>query len=383
MEVLAPDKEVMEVIREVGGEALKTCFQCGSCSSTCPWNLVLVKEFIVRKMIRQAQLGVIALEEDERVWLCVSCGACVKRCPRGVKIIDIMKALRRIIVELGVGKVPESLALTIKNIQNTGNPLGESAKKRGDWAKELDLRPHKPGDEILYFPCCIPAYDPNAKKVALAMASIFKKSNVSFGILGDKEACCGESIRKVGDEDLFQKLVKANLNAFKEAGVKKVVTSSPHCYHVFKNEYPEAGFEVIHYTQYLADLIKQGKLKFRKELKIKVTYQDPCFLGRHNNIYDEPRKILKSIPGLELVEMRDSREFALCCGGGGGRIWQETKKEERFSDIRLKQAIETGASVLVVSCPYCLLNFQDSILTSEKKNCIEVKDLSELVLEAI
>jgi len=159
----------------------------------------------------------------------------------------------------------------------------------------------------------------------------------------------------------------------------------PHCYHTFKNEYSELGanFEVIHFSQYLLDLIKQGKLNLTKEVNKKVAYHDPCYLGRHNDIYDEPREVLKSIPGLELVEMWEYRENSLCCGGGGGRIWMETKSGERFSDIRLEQALEVGANVLAVACPYCMLNFEDSVLTSEKSDVIEIRDIAELVQEAL
>jgi len=164
-----------------------------------------------------------------------------------------------------------------------------------------------------------------------------------------------------------------------------VVVSSPHCYHTFKNEYPKLGgnFEVVHLSQYLLDLIKQGRLSLTKEVNKRVAYHDPCYLGRHNDIYDEPREVLKSIPGLELVELPYYRENSLCCGGGGGRIWMETKRDERFSDMRIEQALEVGANVLAVACPYCLSNFEDSVLTLEKSDVIEVRDIAELVQEAI
>jgi Fe-S oxidoreductase len=208
---------------------------------------------------------------------------------------------------------------------------------------------------------------------------------VDFGILGASEVCCGESARKAGQESLFQSLAESNITTFNEAGVKRIVVTSPHCYNSFKNEYPEFGgdYEVIHFTQYLAELIKEEKIKFTRELNKKVVYHDPCYLGRHNGIYDEPRQVLESIPGLELVEMPDYRENSLCCGGGGGRIWMETKKGERFSDIRLEQAIEAGADILAVACPYCMLNFEDSVLSTEKSDVIAVKDIAELVLEAL
>ncbi len=382
MQAVTPYKEAIDIIKEEGGDLLKLCYQCGMCTGTCPWNLV--RDFVVRKIIRQGQLGLVDFE-DEDIWTCATCGACVQNCPRGVEIIDIMRAIRRAVVEFGIGGVPDSLRITFKNMSGTGNPLGEPRENRTNWAKGLDVKLYDTGTDVLYFSCCIPAYDPSVQHVARATAGVLKSAGVNFGILGEKESCCGESARKAGQESLFQNLAQSNIAAFSEAGVSKIVTTSPHCYHTFKNEYPELGgnFEVLHYTQYFAGLINEGKLNFTKEINKKVTYHDPCYLGRHNGIYDEPREILKSIPGLEFIEMADSRENSLCCGGGGGRIWMETKRGERFSDIRLEQAINTGADILAVACPYCLCNFEDSQRSMDLENAIEVKDISELVQESI
>ncbi len=380
--VVAPVKEAADIIKEEGGEIFKLCYQCGTCTATCPWNLV--RSFMVRRIMHQAQLGLADFESEE-MWMCATCRACVQRCPRGVEIIDVMRAMRRAIVELGIAKVPDSLRIAVKNISGVGNPLGEPAEKRADWAEGLDVKTHTKGTEILYSPGCIPAYDPKVQRVARATVNILKKADVDFGILGVKETCCGESVRKAGQESLFQSLAQSNISAFQEAGVKKIVTTSPHCYNTFKNEYSQFGgnIEVIHFSQYLAELIKQGRLKFTKELNKKVAYHDPCYLGRHNSIYDEPRQVLENIPGLELVEMLNYRENSLCCGGGGGRIWMETKKGERFSDLRVEQAIEVGATTLAVTCPYCMLNFEDSVLTLDKGDIIEIKDIAELVQEAL
>jgi Fe-S oxidoreductase len=382
MEVLSPYKEATEVIIEAGGEPLRLCYQCGICTATCPWNLV--RSFIVRRIMHEAQLGATDFGKEE-VWLCATCRACVQRCPRGVEIIDVMRAVRRAVVSLGIGIVPDALRISAKNIAGAGNPLGENPENRGDWAKELGVKKFTQGTEILYFPCCIPAYDPDAKRISRATATVLSKLGIDFGILGSEEKCCGEAIRKAGYEDTFQSLAQSNITAFNDNGVKTVVVSSPHCYHTFKNEYPELGgkFKVIHITQYLASLIDQGELKFSKEISKGVIYSDPCYLGRHNGIYDEPRKVLQSIPGLELMEFPDSREDNLCCGGGGGRIWMETVKGERFSDIRVEQALEKGADIIAVTCPYCFLNYRDSVLTMDKAEVIEVKDISELVAEAM
>jgi len=378
-----PSREIADVIREEGGEILKLCYQCGMCTAICPWNTV--RGFPIRQIIHQAQLGLTNFE-DEDMWLCVTCKACVDRCPRGVEIIDIWKALRRVISEVGAGKMPEPLRIGFKNICGVGNPLGEPAERRADWAKDIGVKTYTKGTEILYLPCCIPAYDPKFQRVARATVDILKKADVDFGIfLGAELACCGESVRKIGQEKVFQDLARNNIGLFTEAGVKTIVVTSPHCYHTIKNEYPEFGgsFDVFHFSQYLAKLIAEGRLKFTKELNKKVTYHDSCYLGRHNEIYDEPRQVLESIPGLELVEMYNVRNNSLCCGGGGGRVWEETKKGERFSDIRIEQALEAGANILAAACPYCLVMFEDSVLSLDKSDAIEIKDIAELVQEAI
>jgi len=382
MNALSPYKEATEVILQAGGEPLKLCYQCGLCSGICPWNLV--RSFLVRRIMHEAQLGATDFGSED-VWTCVTCRACVQRCPRGVEIIDVMRAIRRAIASLGIGVVPDALRISAKNISGVGNPLGESPEKRNDWAQGLGIKDFAAGTDILYFPCCVPSYDPDVKTVARATATIFNKLGIDYGLISTQARCCGEAIRKAGYEETFQSLAQNNINLFTRSGVKTVVVSSPHCYHTFKNEYPELGgkFEVTHVTQYLSLLIDQGKLKFSKEMKKKVIYSDPCYLGRHNGVYDEPRKILQSIPGLELVEFRDSRENGLCCGGGGGRIWMETPKGERFSDIRVEQAVEKGADVIAVACPYCFLNFRDSVLSMGKADTMQVKDITELVAEAI
>jgi len=382
MQSITPLKEAVDIIKEEGGEILKLCYQCGICTSTCPWNMV--RSFLVRRIMHQGQLGLIDFEAED-MWLCVTCKACVDRCPRNVEIIDIMRALRRVVVEVGIAKVPDSLRLAVKNISGVGNPQGEEREKRTDWAKDLGVKTYAKGSEVLYFPCCVPAYDPQFQRVARATVNILKKVGVDFGILGAELSCCGESVRKAGNEGLFQSLAQNNISVFNKAGVKKIIVTSPHCYHTFMKEYPELGgnFEVIHFSQYLAELIKEGNLKLTKELNKKVTYHDSCYLGRHNDVYDEPREILKSIPGLELIEMTNHRENSLCCGGGGGRIWEETKKGERFSDMRIEQALEVGANILAVACPYCMVNFEDSVLTSDKGDVIEIKDIAELVQEVI
>ncbi len=263
--------------------------------------------------------------------------------------------------------------------------MNEDREKRAGWAENLPVKTFTEGMEVLYFPGCYLCYDPRLKKVARATADILNRVGIDFGILGSKENCCGESIRKTGDEELFKRLAKENIKTFIDSGVKNILVSSPHCYHTFKNEYPEfmVNFEVVHITQYLSKLIDQGRLELNKEYRKKVTYHDPCYLGRHNGIFDEPREVLKKISGLELYEMPESRSNSLCCGGGGGRIWMETPKGERFSDLRLEQAVGVGAEVLVTSCPYCITHFEESRLSLEDSESLNIKDITEIIAEMI
>jgi len=342
----------------------------------------------MRKLVREATFGLTDIESEE-MWRCTTCGKCPQECPRDVKQIESGVALRRIATEYGVFPTAVKPIRTISgSLVGEGNPFGEERTKRANWAEGLSVKTFTEGMDILYFPGCYPSYDPRLKKVAQATATILNKAGVDFGILGTKENCCGESIRKTGDEDVFKLLAKENIKTFIDNGVKKILVSSPHCYHTFKNEYPEfmVNFEVVHISQYLFELFNEGRLELNKEYGKKVTYHDPCYLGRHNGIYDEPREALKKISGLELIEMPESREDSLCCGGGGGRIWMETPKSERFSDLRVGQAVSIGAEVLVTSCPYCITNFEESRLTledQEDSKVLEVKDITEIIAEVI
>ena len=383
METVAPFKEIVDEIKEAGGETFKLCYQCGKCDAVCPWNKVIT--FSMRKVIREAAFGLTDVEGDS-FWRCTTCGKCVQQCPRQVKQIELGVSLRRIATEYQVFPTSVKPVRTMSgSLAGEGNPLNEDRQKRGDWAEDHSVKPFTEGMEILYFVGCYLSYDARLKKVAVATAGILNKAGVDFGILGAKESCCGESIRKTGDEDVFKRLATGNIKTFIDAGVKKILVSSPHCYHTLKNEYPEfmVNFEVVHITQYLVSLIDEGRLELTGEYAKKVTYHDPCYLGRHNDIYEEPREVLKKIPGLELAEMVEARENSLCCGGGGGRIWMETAKSERFSDIRVAQAQAVGAQVLATSCPYCITNFEESRLSLEPEDDIEIKDITEIINDCL
>jgi Fe-S oxidoreductase len=383
VETVAPFKEVIEEIKEAGGEAFKYCFQCGLCDTVCPWNRV--RQFSIRKIIREATFGLTEIEGED-IWRCTTCGRCPQRCPRGVKQIEVGVSLRRVASEYEVFPASVKSARTARaSLISEGNPLQFDRGKRAEWGKDLSVKAFDEGMEALYFVGCYLSFDPRMKKVATATAKILQKAGVEFGILGAKESCCGESIRKTGCEDVFKNLAKENIKTFIDNGVKKIIVSSPHFYHTFKNEYPEfmVNFEVVHSTQYLAELIRQGRLELTGAYGKKVTYHDPCYMGRHNDVYDEPRDVLKAVSGLELVEMPDFGKDSLCCGGGGGRIWMDTPKEERFSDLRLEQAKAVGAEVLVTACPYCITNFEESKLNLEYDEVLEVKDITEIIQDLI
>jgi Fe-S oxidoreductase len=383
VETVTPYKEIIDVIKASGGEAFKRCFQCGLCDSVCPWNRFTT--FSMRKLVREATFGLTEIESED-IWRCTTCGRCPQQCPRDVKQIESGIALRRIANEYGVYPAPVKTVRTINaGLVGQGNPFGEDREKRGAWAEGLSVKPFAEGMEILYFPGCYLCYDPRLKKVAKATANILNLAGVDFGILGSQENCCGESIRKTGDEELFKRLARENIKTFIDNGVKKILVSSPHCYHTFKNEYPEfrVNFEVVHISQYLFELLNEGRLQLKKDYPKKVTYHDPCYLGRHNSVYDEPREVLKKIPGLEFIEMIESRSDSLCCGGGGGRVWMETQKGERFSDLRIEQALGAGAEVLATSCPYCITMLEDSRTTMNLAEKIEVKDITEIIQESI
>lgn len=375
-EAVRPFDEVMEEIVREGGESLNLCYQCGLCSGTCPWGMV--RDFNLRKLLRLVQLGLVTETDD--VWLCSTCKACADRCPRGVKLIDVIRSMRRMLVSGGM--IPQGPRSAVSSIVSEGNPWGIPAGERMDWAEGLDVKPFEKGKDLLLFVGCACAYDPRNQKVARDLVGVLNKAEVDFGVLGAEEKCCGDSARRIGDEKAFEMIAERNVRRFIELGVERIVAISPHSYHTIKNDYPEFGgdFEVFHHTQLLAGLLDEGKVVPSKRFERTVTYHDPCYLGRHNRIYEEPRKILESVPGLEVVEMDRVREYSFCCGGGGGRFWTETKAEERLSSMRLEESLDTGAGILVTACPFCILNFEDSVKMMGKESELSISDVVEFLI---
>ncbi len=384
------NSEIRDVLLEEGAEGIYKCYQCGKCASICPWFQVGTYDFPVYRFSLEAAMGLVASSEDkdeltkeiDKIYRCVGCEACLEQCPHGIDTPRILRAARRLLVDFG--SYPETLKSVVQKIHNAGNPFGEAREKRADWTKEIDTPEFREGMEFLYFPCCLPAYDTRNQNIALATSKILQKSGISFGILGNREFCCGEAIRRVGAEKVFSEVCNANIKEFSQSGVKKVLVSSPHCLTTFKDEYPEFGsdFETFHITQLLSKLLDEGKLKPQKEFKKKVVFHDPCTLGRKNNIYEEPRNILKNIPGLELLEVENfNRNLSVCCGAGSGGLWMEWDKDERIVNVRLEQLIDTGADIIAVACPYCLQMFEETLKSMNAE--VQVMDISEILVESI
>jgi Fe-S oxidoreductase len=382
--------DIRDALIEMGAEDIYKCIQCGKCASICPWFQLGTYDFLVFRFPLETALGMVASSEEkeelakevDKIYHCVGCEACVEQCPHGINIPNILRAARRILVDFN--SYPDTLKSVVSKIKNVGNPLGEPRENRAAWARELGVKKYETGLEFLFVPCCIPCYDTRAQKVAQATASILAKSGTSFGIIGAEENCCGEAIRRVGAEKVFQEQAKANIATFKARGVRKILVTSPHCYVAFTKEYAEFGadFDVFHITQYCAHLIETGAIVPQKPFNKKVVYHDPCTLGRQSGIYEEPRAILRSIPGLELLEVENfSRNLSVCCGAGSGGLWMDWHKDERIADIRIKQLLDTGADVIAVACPYCLQMFEETIKTMNLE--IPVMDVTEIVYASL
>lgn len=371
------DDALWERVMAATDGAVAPCYQCGVCTAICPWGLVKEEPLNVRTLIRRAQMG---LPQDGGLWWCTTCRQCEELCPRGVPIADVMLALRRLAWQ--DQRVPKGLSPVMWAMYWDGNPWRRPPSQRANWAKGANVRQFAPSDEVLFYTGCTASYDNRAQKVARAVASVLQGAGVSFGTLGEAEPCCGDAAYALGQHDYLAQIIEANAQRFAEAGAGTVVTVSPHCYDMFLNHYPRrGGFRPLHYTQYLAQLLEEGRLTFPGRFQARVTFHDPCYLGRRNDVYDPPRQILAAIPGLETVEMPRNREFALCCGGGGGRMWMETAAGERFATLRAEEALETGAEILVTACPHCIACLEDSL--KQRGSPMKVMDVAELAAAAL
>ncbi|WP_283139804.1 heterodisulfide reductase-related iron-sulfur binding cluster [Rhizohabitans arisaemae] len=402
-----------------------TCTECGRCQSQCPaWNTekplspkMLVLDlrdhafakapYLLASEEERANLPEAVLKEAERplvgedgvihpdvLWSCTNCGACVEQCPVDIEHIDHILDMRRYQVMIE-SSFPSEAGVMLKNLENKGNPWGMSEMKRAEWIEELDFEvpivdEKMPADmEYLFWVGCAGALEDRAKKTTKAIAELLHIAGVSFGVLGPMEACTGDPARRLGMEFLFNMLAQQNIETLNEAGVKKIVASCPHCFNTLANEYPQLGgtYEVVHHTQLLAKLVDEGRLTPITPIEEKITYHDPCFLGRHNKVYAQPRDIMAKVPGVQTQEMHRCKDRGFCCGAGGARMWMEERIGKRINTERIEEALETDPDTVSTACPFCLVMLGDAI--SEKKNSgaakesLEVVDVAQLLIKSV
>ena len=382
------------------------CAVCGRCTDVCPANLtgkqlspMHIVEGIKDHMVAIGHQGernvdlvepsplVPSIISESSIWDCLNCGACMEECPVTVEHVPTIMDMRRHLV-LEDSKAPESAMNALLSLEQRGHPWRGTQYSRTDWAEGLEVPTlaEKPDAEVLFWVGCTPALEQRSQAIARSMAKVLKAAKVDFAILGDEETCTGDPARRMGNEYLFQILAQQNIDTMNGYNVKKVVTTCPHCFNTMKNEYPQLGgnFEVLHYSQFVDRLIKNGDIKPVKMLDVTMAYHDSCFLGRHNGVYDEPRDVAKAIPGLKLVEMGSRcRERGFCCGAGGGHMWIEESQGDRVNHARTDQFIDTDADMVGVSCPFCVQMLDEGIqakgLASEK----QAKDVIELLADSL
>lgn len=365
------------------------CYQCGKCTGGCPVSLK--SKLNIRRLMIEGILGKNLERISERVelWDCTTCKTCTIRCPRGLKPMDLIIGMRETLVE--EGHIPKTIIEAMENTYKHGNPWGKSRNKRIEWIKnlpeEIKVKDFSQGEQAdyLYFVGCTASFDPRIQEIAKALVFCLQRAEIDFGILGNEEHCCGNEIRRMGETGLFEMLVEENIKRFESYQIEHIFTMCPHGFNALKNEYPQGKFNLLHTTQLLKKCLEEGKLSFTKEIKKVVSYHDPCFLGKQNGVFDEPRILLNAIPGLTFRELDRSRERSLCCEGGGGRMWVESSSEtgQRLAEIRVKEAVELGAEILATACPLCVLTLEDAVKTSGHEEKIRVMDVMELLAEAL
>lgn len=384
------------------------CVRCGRCQDRCPAYLsgkpLSPKKFTQDLKQHLDKKGPILLKggeqdaallsqplmpdviEEEAVWACTTCGSCEEQCPVFVEHVPKIVDLRRNLVMME-SSFPHELQLTFRGMETNGNPWNISRLTRADWAKGMDVPtiPESENIEYLYWPGCSGAFDERNKKVSTAIVKLLQKAGVSFAILGTEETCCGDSARRLGNEYLYQTLAQQNIETMNGYGIKKIITTCPHCFNTLKNEYPQFGgnFEVIHHSELLSALIKSGKLKPQTAMADTYTYHDSCYLGRYNDIYAEPRSVLAAIPGLQGKEMEQSKANGFCCGAGGGRMWMEEEANQRVNVKRTEHAIATGANLFITACPYCLTMLEDGAKLKDVDETVKTKDIAEILWDSV
>ncbi len=372
---------------------LVTCTECGRCQSQCPaWNTgkplspkLLVMD-LREELFRDGQQALVpnVITEDV-LWACTTCGACVEQCPVDIEHVDAIIDLRRyeVLIE---SRFPSEAALMLRNVENRGDPWGLGAAKRLEWTENLGFEvpvvdgPIPEGIEYLFWVGCAGALDERARKTTQSIARLLHQAGVSFAVLGPAESCTGDPVRRLGNEYLFQVQAQQNIETLHGAGVKKVIASCPHCFNSLSKEYPALGgnFEVIHHSELLARLVAEGRLR-PNHFEAKVTYHDPCYLGRHNQVYGPPRSLIGSVPGVSAVEMGRCRERSFCCGAGGARMWLEEHQGKRINLERTDEALATEADVVSTACPYCLIMLDDAVKERGRGDDVKVMDIAQLL----
>jgi Fe-S oxidoreductase len=324
------------------------------------------------------------LIHDDVLWACTTCRACEEACPIMIEYVDKIVDMRRHLVQ-EEARFPVELTRTFKNMETTGNPWGIDASDRDAWAAGLQIPTvaDKPDAEYLYYVGCAGSFDDRNKRTTQALATILKKAGVDFAILGKEELCNGETARRIGNEYLFQSMAEACNEVLKGYNVRKILTNCPHCFNTLKNEFPQfdGHYEVTHATEFVRQLIADGKVDFKTNGSKNVTFHDSCYLGRYNDVFDAPREILELIPGVKLNEMERNRKFGMCCGAGGGRMWMEEESDKRVNFRRVEQALETNPDTVAVACPYCLTMVDDGLKSKNMEEKVQTLDVMEMVVE--
>ncbi|ACF12604.1 protein of unknown function DUF224 cysteine-rich region domain protein [Chloroherpeton thalassium ATCC 35110] len=388
-EITDYDTQYLEEITALtGGESLGYCYQCAKCVGVCPVDNV--GSYAPRKIFRKVQAG-LNLIEDKDLWMCTTCMNCLRVCPKEVNMLEIMPSAReKAVLD---GKTPDELQEMLRSVAEYGNPMGESARNRIKWMKKLNEKVRdlskedgsKPVD-VLWHVSDYYAYHGRGNDAAKAMVRVFNKLGTDFGILGKEEKTDGDSQRLVGESGLFDELVRHNDALFQKYPHNRLVVTDPHALNAFKKHYPAiTGNELKaeHYTQFLSEKLEEIKPLLKREFAKKVTFHDPCYLGRHNGEYDAPRNLINAIPGAEFVEMYRNKQGSYCCGGGGGGQWLggtvDEHLSERLSDNRVREAVEVGAEVLIVCCPYEVSRFEDSVKATGNDGKLIVRDIIEIL----
>jgi Fe-S oxidoreductase len=378
--------------RQLDGERIKACLQCGTCSGVCPYGYLM--DFPPSKMISALRAGLFdRVMKSDQVWMCVSCFACTRSCPAKIPLtLGLMTRAKEEL--LLVGNIPNELQDALENSQRYGNPMGESPRRRAAWISGIEppvkimSQVGRPVD-VLWFVGDYASFHPRVQQTSRALAKVLNLLQVDFGILGPEEWSDGDSQRLAGERGLFEMLADKNRRAFEKYQFSQIITTDPHAYNALKNEYPALGidFPVQHYTQFLDARLDALKRLLRNSIKARVAYHDPCYLGRANGIYDQPRRLLSAIPGIELVEMSHNHETSLCCGGGGGGMWLDgftwEKAHVRLSEWRVREAVQASADILAVACPYEAPRFEDAAKMVARAGRLEVFDIVELLARSV